>query len=42
MACALIAAVGLIALALAAVDLALPLTKCGVLWPAWPRTDCQP
>ncbi len=42
MACALIAAVGLMAVALAAVGLALPVSKCGVLWPAWPGTDCLP
>lgn len=41
-ACALLAALGLIALALAAVGLALPVSKCGVLWPAWPGTDCLP
>jgi hypothetical protein len=40
MVCALIAAIALIALALAAVSLALPMTKCGVLWPDWPGPDC--
>lgn len=39
--CALMAALGFIALALAAVSLVLPISKCGVLWPAWPGTDCQ-
>lgn len=40
LACAVTASIGLIALALAAVSLALPVSKCGVLWPAWPGTDC--
>ncbi|KAF0101042.1 MAG: hypothetical protein FD187_238 [bacterium] len=42
LACALLTAFSLIALALAAVGLALPVSKCGVLWPAWPGTDCLP
>jgi len=39
-ACALLAAVGLIVFALAAVGLALPISKCGVIWPDWPEAGC--
>jgi hypothetical protein len=41
-ACALLSAIGLIVVALAAVGLALPVSKCGILWPDWPGTDCSP
>jgi len=39
-ACALLAATGLIVFALAAVGLALPISKCGVIWPDWPEVGC--
>lgn len=39
-ACATLAAIGLIVFALAALGLALPVSKCGVIWPDWPGVDC--
>ena len=39
-ACALLAAIGLIVFALATVGLALPISKCGVIWPDWPEAGC--
>jgi hypothetical protein len=36
----LLAATGLIVFTLAAVGLALPVSKCGVLWPDWPEAGC--
>ena len=41
MVCAMVSAIGLILVASASISLALPLMKCGVLWPDWPGQDCS-
>jgi hypothetical protein len=42
MACTLLASTGLTVLALAAVSLALPVSKCCFIWPDWPGPECAP